>query len=90
MKKFLLLSFMLTLALTFSESWAQERTVSGKVTSIDDDAALPGVNVVLKGTTTGTVTDIDGNYKLSVPTGDGTLVFSFIGLATEEISIGDR
>lgn len=90
MKKFLLLGFMLTLAFTFSESWAQERTVSGKVTSIDDGTALPGVNVVLKGTTTGTVTDIDGNFTLTLPTGEGTLVFSFIGLATEEISVGSR
>lgn len=90
MKKYLLFSFMLMLAFTFSESWAQERTVSGKVTAIENGEPLPGVNVVLKGTTTGTVTDIDGNYKLSVPSGDGSLVFSFIGLATEEIAIGSR
>lgn len=90
MKKFLLLSFMLMFAFAFSESWAQERTVSGKVTSIEDGSTLPGVNVVLKGTTTGTVTDIDGNFKLSVPSDGGTLVFSFIGLATEEVEIGAR
>lgn len=90
MKKFLLLSFMLMFAFTFSESWAQERTVSGKVTAAETGEALPGVNVVLKGTTTGTVTDIDGNYKLSVPSDGGTLVFSFIGLATEEVQIGNR
>lgn len=90
MKKFLLLGFMLMFAFTFSESWAQERTVSGKVTSVDDGSSLPGVNVVLKGTTTGTVTDIDGNFKLSVPSEGGTLVFSFIGLATEEVSVGTR
>ncbi|MEQ9659630.1 TonB-dependent receptor [Fulvivirga sp.] len=90
MKKFLLLSFMLMFAFTFSESWAQERTVSGKVTSIEDGSTLPGVNVVLKGTTTGTVTDIDGNYRLSVPSDGGTLVFSFIGLASEEVAVGAR
>ncbi|QSE97293.1 SusC/RagA family TonB-linked outer membrane protein [Fulvivirga lutea] len=90
MKKFLLLSFMLMFAFAFSDSWAQERTVSGKVTSIEDGSSLPGVNVVLKGTTTGTVTDIDGNFKLSVPSDGGTLVFSFIGLATEEVAIGSR
>lgn len=90
MKKFLLLSFMLMFAFTFSESWAQERTVSGKVTSIEDGSTLPGVNVVLKGTTTGTVTDIDGNFSLSVPSEGGTLVFSFIGLATEEVAVGAR
>jgi TonB-linked SusC/RagA family outer membrane protein len=90
MRKFLLLSFMLMFAFTFSDSWAQERTVSGKVTSIEDGSTLPGVNVVLKGTTTGTVTDIDGNFKFSVPSDGGTLVFSFIGLATEEVAIGAR
>ncbi|HNP20304.1 MAG TPA: SusC/RagA family TonB-linked outer membrane protein [Fulvivirga sp.] len=90
MRKFLLLSFMLMFTFAFSDSWAQERTVSGKVTSIEDGSTLPGVNVVLKGTTSGTVTDIDGNYRISVPTDGGTLVFSFIGLATEEIQIGTR
>ncbi len=90
MRKFLLLSFMLMFAFAFSDSWAQERTVSGKVSSIEDGSTLPGVNVVLKGTTSGTVTDIDGNFKLSVPSEGGSLVFSFIGLATEEVAIGAR
>lgn len=90
MKKYLLLCFMLMFAFTFSDSWAQERTVSGKVTSAEDGSTLPGVNVVLKGTTTGTVTDIDGNYKLSVPDNGGVLVFSFIGLASQEVSIENR
>ncbi len=90
MRKFLLLSFMLMFAFAFSDSWAQERTVSGKVTSIEDGSTLPGVNVVLKGTTSGTVTDIDGNFKLAVPSEGGSLVFSFIGLATEEVAIGAR
>ncbi|MCZ8353500.1 MAG: TonB-dependent receptor [Cyclobacteriaceae bacterium] len=70
--------------------YAQERVVSGKVTSADDGSTLPGVNVVLKGTTTGTVTDTDGNYKLSVPESGGTLVFSFVGLTTIEVGIGSR
>ncbi|MEP2774251.1 MAG: SusC/RagA family TonB-linked outer membrane protein [Fulvivirga sp.] len=90
MKKYLLLCFMLMFAFTFSESWAQERTVSGKVTSAEDGSTLPGVNVVLKGTTSGTVTDIDGNYKLSIPEDGGVLVFSFIGLASQEVAIGNR
>ncbi|GCC52518.1 TonB-dependent receptor [Chryseotalea sanaruensis] len=75
---------------TLSSVWAQERTVSGRVTSTEDGSSLPGVNVVIKGTTNGTVTDSDGNYKLNVPAGGGALVFSFIGLQTEEIVIGDR
>lgn len=87
MKKFLLLGFSLVFAVTV---WAQERVVSGKVTSGDDGSALPGVNVVLKGTTNGTVTDSDGNFRLNVPSAGGSLVFSFIGLQTQEIVIGDR
>lgn len=63
------------------------RTVTGKVTSLEDATALPGVNVVLKGTTIGTTTDADGSFSLSVPA-DGILVFSFIGLKTQEIQIG--
>jgi TonB-linked SusC/RagA family outer membrane protein len=88
MKKFLLLCSAVVFAL--SSAWAQERTVSGKVTSTEDGSALPGVNVVIKGTTTGTVTDADGNYRLSVPPDGGALVFSFIGLQSAEIAIGDR
>ena len=88
MKKFLLVCFSFAFAL--STAWAQERMVSGKVTSPEDGSTLPGVNVVLKGTTNGTVTDADGNYKLNVPSAGGALVFSFIGLQTQEVSIGER
>lgn len=88
MKKFLLLCSAVVFVL--SSAWAQERTVSGRVTSTEDGSSLPGVNVVIKGTTNGTVTDADGNYKLNVPAGGGSLVFSFIGLQTQEIAIGDR
>ncbi len=90
MKNFLPLCFMLVLAIGIPDSWAQERAVSGKVTSVDDGAPLPGVNVVLKGTTTGTVTDIEGNYKISIPANNSVLVFSFIGLASEELNVGNR
>ncbi|MEZ4947644.1 MAG: SusC/RagA family TonB-linked outer membrane protein [Cyclobacteriaceae bacterium] len=87
MKKFLLLCFSFAFVLS---AWAQERVVSGKITAAEDGTTLPGVNVVLKGTTTGTVTDVDGNFRLGVPSSGGTLVFSFIGLQTQEIAIGDR
>lgn len=73
-----------------SQSFAQERTVTGKVSSKEDGTTLPGVNVILKGTSTGTTTDADGTYKLSVPAAGGSLIFSFIGLQTSEIAIGDR
>jgi TonB-linked SusC/RagA family outer membrane protein len=76
--------------LALSSAYAQERTVSGKVTSTEDGTALPGVNVVLKGTTVGTATDADGKYSLTLPSSGGALIFSFIGLESKEIEIGDR
>ncbi len=89
MKKSLLFYFILMFTVGLSTSWAQERTVTGKVTSKEDSQPLPGVNVVLKGTSVGTVTDIDGNYSILIPP-NSTLVFSFIGLATQEITVGNR
>lgn len=71
-------------------AWAQDRTVSGTVTDAETGEGLPGVNVLLKGTGTGQNTDLDGNYKISVPSDGGTLVFSFIGMAQQEIEIGSR
>jgi hypothetical protein len=64
------------------------RQVSGRVVSAEGGEGLPGVNVVVKGSTIGTVTDLQGNYNLSLPENARTLVFSFIGLATEEVEIG--
>ncbi|MGB3849149.1 MAG: SusC/RagA family TonB-linked outer membrane protein [Tunicatimonas sp.] len=69
--------------------YAQEKTVTGNVSS-DAEGALPGVNVLLKGTSTGTVTDLDGNYRLSVPEAGGTLVFTSIGYASQEVEIGNQ
>ncbi|MEX1240139.1 MAG: SusC/RagA family TonB-linked outer membrane protein [Cyclobacteriaceae bacterium] len=90
MNKLLLLCLTAVFTLVYSELWAQERIVSGTVTSVEDGSSLPGVNVVLQGTTTGAVTDIDGKYSLSVPQEGGTLVFTFIGLQTQEVEIGSR
>src|SRR5258708_14158660 len=90
MRKILRLNIVFLLMLLVSTAWAQTRTVSGKVTSSEDGTPLPGVNVVQKGTTNGTTTDADGNFKLSVPEDGGTLAFSFIGFATHELVIGDR
>jgi TonB-linked SusC/RagA family outer membrane protein len=87
MKKFLLLCFSFLFVLS---AWAQDRVISGKVTATEDGSSLPGVNVVLKGTTNGTVTDANGSYRLTVPGAGGSLVFSFIGLQTQEVAIGDR
>ncbi|HEY5823670.1 MAG TPA: SusC/RagA family TonB-linked outer membrane protein [Cyclobacteriaceae bacterium] len=87
MRKLLLLCFALLFALG---AHAQERAVSGKVTSSEDGSPVPGANVVLKGTTNGTVTDATGAYKLTVPSTGGTLVISFIGMLTIEAVIGER
>jgi len=86
MKKFLLMSFVFALSI----AWAQDRIVTGKVTSPEDGSALPGVNVVLKGTSNGTVTDTEGNYRINVPASGGILAFSFIGLQSQEIEIGTQ
>jgi len=63
-------------------------TVSGRVTS-DDGAILPGVNVMIKGTSTGTVTDIHGNYQLPINDPRTTLVFSFIGMESKEVPVSN-
>jgi TonB-dependent SusC/RagA subfamily outer membrane receptor len=69
---------------------AQQSEVSGRVTSDGDAAALPGVNVSVKGTTTGTLTDADGRYSLRVNTGNTVLVFSYIGFETQEFTVENR
>lgn len=65
---------------------AQQRTISGLVTG-DDNAPLTGVTVVVKGTTVGTLTDIDGKYTLLIPANAQTLVFSFVGMKPQEVAI---
>jgi TonB-dependent SusC/RagA subfamily outer membrane receptor len=87
MRKSLLFFFVCAIAVT---AWAQERTITGKVTATEDGSALPGVNVMLKGTTVGTTTDAEGNYSLGVPESGGSLIFTFIGLKSMEIAIGER
>ncbi len=67
-----------------------ERPISGQVTDLSDDSAIPGVNILVKGTTIGTVTDAEGNYSLLVPDDAQTLVFSSIGYETEEVTIGNQ
>ena len=63
--------------------------ISGQVLSKDGNEPLPGVNVVIKGTTTGTVTDIQGNYQIAVPK-DAVLIFSFIGYDKQEVAVGSQ
>jgi TonB-linked SusC/RagA family outer membrane protein len=68
---------------------AQSRTVSGKITQADDNAPLPGVNVVVKGTTTGAISDADGNYSVAAEPG-ATLQFTFVGFTPREVVVGDQ
>ena len=88
LKKQLLLLVILLLILPFVAS-AQELLVVGKVISADDGMGLPGVAVQAKGSTTGTVTDIDGQYSIQVDA-QGTLVFSYVGFTTQEIAVNGR
>lgn len=90
--KRLLLLFYLTVAWAIipSASQAQDRTISGVVTSAEDGSPLPGVNVVIQGSTVGTSTDVDGRYSLVVPSPESVLVFSFIGLTSQEVTVGNR
>ena len=82
------LSVLLSTCLALT-AWAQSQ-VSGTVTSEETGEMLPGVNVIVKGTTVGTVTDIEGNYNLEVPEDQNTLQFSFIGFEPQEIEINGR
>lgn len=76
--------------MAFLTSYAQERVISGRVTSAEDGGVLPGINILQKGTTNGTVSDATGNYKITLNPGTSTLVFSFIGYTTSEVEVGSR
>ena len=86
MNKKTLLFFLLALMASPLAVLAQSLTVTGKVVSSDDGYGLPGVTIQVKGTSTGTVTDIDGNYSLKAD-GQDALVFSFVGYKPKEVAI---
>ena len=88
MKRRLNLILTFFLAFTVQLTFAQEKTITGTVTG-EDGIPLPGVNVLIKGTTTGVQTDFDGNYTITAPDGS-TLVFSFIGLETAEYPVDEE
>ncbi|WP_297089506.1 SusC/RagA family TonB-linked outer membrane protein [uncultured Draconibacterium sp.] len=69
---------------------AQTKTLTGTVTSAEDDAPIPGVSVSVKGTTLGTITNLDGGFELKAPDDAKTLVFSFIGMKVQEVEIGSQ
>ncbi|GAA4453489.1 TonB-dependent receptor [Nibrella saemangeumensis] len=82
--------FALFLLLGNQVALAQDRTVTGKVVSAEDNTGLPGVTVQIKGTNRGTTTNGEGVYTLSNVPDNATLVFSFIGLTTQEVAVGNR
>jgi len=86
MRKFLLLSVVASLCTL--QVWAQ-RTITGRVTD-DKGSPLPNVSVIVKGTNTGTVTNSDGSYSLTVPANGRTLVFSAVDMGTQEVNIGNQ
>ena len=86
-KRYLLLIPLLFYSLT--NAFGQANVVSGKISG-ENGGVLPGVTVLVKGTTNGTATDAEGNYSLNVPGSGGTLVVSFIGYLTQEVSINNR
>ncbi|TXK46436.1 SusC/RagA family TonB-linked outer membrane protein [Pontibacter qinzhouensis] len=87
MKKSILLNFIFVFALVV-QAFAQGRTVTGNVTDQATGQGLPGVSIQVKGTTTGTATDIDGNFSVSVPSENTTLVFRAIGYQAVERAVG--
>ncbi|RAV99165.1 SusC/RagA family TonB-linked outer membrane protein [Pseudochryseolinea flava] len=80
------ISLLILLSLLVSQAWGQTQVVTGKVTTTDDGSFLPGVSILEKGTTQGTVTDGEGNYRIEVRAG-ATLVFSFVGYASQEVAV---
>lgn len=92
MRKFYLyLSRYLTVLLILASSvaWSQSKTVTGKVTSEDDGSGIPGVNILEKGTSNGTVTDVNGGYSISIGS-NSTLVYSFVGYTSQEVEVGNQ
>ncbi len=88
MKNYLLACFLVLLA--GATVFAQERTVSGRVTDADTGEGIPGVNILIQGTTSGTVTDIEGDYQVEIPSGSVTLLFSYVGYKTQAIAVGNQ
>lgn len=73
-----------------SSVWAQTKTISGTITGADDGLPIPGAAVMVKGTSVGTVTNMDGVYSLEVPANATTFVVSYMGMVTQEVAIQGR
>ena len=86
--KFILLGIFMALLMSIVSN-AQQRTVTGTVTCSDNNLPQPGVNILILGTSTGIITDLEGKYTIEIPDGDVTLQFSFVGFNTELVSVGN-
>lgn len=86
LKNLLKVSFFAMFFFFALSAFAQNKSVSGKVTDAKDGSTLPGVSIKAKGTAVGTTTDANGNFKLSIPASANTLVISYIGYTTQEVS----
>src|SRR5690554_2865814 len=82
--------FIVLLFLSFSIAKAQERSITGQVTAAESGEPIPGVSVLIQGTSSGTITDLDGNYTLPLTQGATTLVFSYLGYSSQERAIGNE
>lgn len=89
MKSLFIKLFLCCLMFCATTVFAQELKITGIVVD-SENMGLPGVNVALKDGTTGTITDIDGNFTIKVPSRKSILIFSFIGYAQQEVSVGDK
>lgn len=88
MKKFYLVCFMTLFCVGLLS--AQGRQVKGKVTSSEDGLPIPGVNVLVKGTQTGSITDAEGKFAINVPSDQAVLVISYVGFISQEIPVGNQ
>jgi len=85
----MLFSLVLLMVLMTGMAFAQQKTITGKVLD-ESGASIPGVSVLVKGTTVGTVTDIDGKYSLNAPSNSATLNFGFVGMISQDVAIGQK
>lgn len=81
------LTLSMLLLFMFFSGFSQNRTLSGRVTD-EVNSGMPGVNILVKGTATGTVSDAQGNFSISIPSNDAVLIFSFVGYLSREVPAG--
>src|ERR1041385_7656529 len=88
----LLLMFLIATTSVIAQSnvtGVTQRVTSGRITSSEDNSPMPGVNVVIKGSTNGTVTDVDGSYQIAGANANDVIIFSFVGYSSKEVPVGE-